>query len=117
MFIRLVLACATLVACGADGPGGHDPGDVDDVIGATCIDDRDCYAKCARGDDLVGGFCTLPCRDDRDCTTDTVCTDTHDGICLFACRDHADCDLLGPSYFCREKRDFFDRAVFVCMSD
>lgn len=117
MTIRFLLACAALIACGADGPGGHDPGSIDDVIGATCIDDRDCYAECARGGDLAGGFCTLRCRDDRDCTSDTVCTDAHDGICLIPCRAHADCALLGPSYFCREKRDFFDRPLFVCMSD
>lgn len=116
-FIPMILL---LGACGSDGPGGpgdHAPGDLDPVIGATCIDDRDCVSRCARGSDFPGGFCTLSCRDDRDCTSDTICADTHDGVCLFPCEAHVQCEFLGPAYFCRERRDYFDRRIFVCMSD
>lgn len=90
---------------------------VDTVIGATCIDDRDCDTKCARGGDFADGFCTLPCRDDRDCTTDTICAEAQGGICLFACVAHSDCDFLGPAYFCRDKKDTFGSPIAVCMSD
>lgn len=109
-----------LTACGNDGyndPGDHEPGELDPVIGATCFDDRDCLSECARGDDFPGGFCTLSCRSDLDCTSDTLCADTHDGVCLFPCDSSAECGFLGPAYFCREKRDFRNFRIVVCMSD
>jgi len=107
--ILIVMACT--------GSDGHEPGDLDEVIGATCRDDRDCVSECAAGGDFPGGFCTLPCRDDGDCTADTICADTQAGICLFPCSANAECAFLGASYFCRERRDHFDRRIFVCMSD
>lgn len=119
--MRPILLVILLSACGnggePGGPGDHEPGGVDSVIGATCFDDRDCFSRCARGGDFPGGFCTLSCRDDLDCTSDTICTDTQDGICLFPCVGHAECGFLGPAYFCREKSDRFDRRIYVCMSD
>ena len=119
--LRSLSLLALFAACGGDDgpfdPDDHAPGDLDPVIGATCFDSRDCYARCASGGDFPGGFCTLPCRDDIDCTSDTVCADVQDGICLFPCAGHSECEFLGPAYFCRERNDLYDRRIFVCMSD
>ena len=65
--------------------------------------------------DFPDGFCTVTCVDDRDCPSDALCADTHGGVCVFGCRDNRDCDFLGPRYTCREKKDFANLSVLVCM--
>ena len=99
------------IAIGCHGGG------TDDLVGATCRDSRDCVERCERGGDFPDGFCTIGCIDDRDCPSDTACTDTHGRVCLFPCRDQRDCDFLGPRYGCREKRDPFNAILFVCMGN
>jgi len=100
-----IIVC--LVACHGDS--------VDETVGATCRDDLDCSERCEGGGDFPDGFCTLSCIDDLDCPSDTLCADVHGGVCVFACERDAHCDFLGPHYVCREKRDFIDRRVFVCL--
>jgi hypothetical protein len=104
------LVLVILVAC-SGGPR------VDEVVGASCIDGRDCADLCLRGGDFPGGFCSLSCRDDRDCPSDTICANVAGGVCLFPCDLRADCDFLGARYTCKERRDTFDRRVRVCIGD
>jgi hypothetical protein len=104
------MACVlALAACHDSGP--------DAEVGGACIDDRDCAERCERGGDFPGGFCTLSCIDDRDCPVDTICAEVEGGVCLYPCELHADCDFLGRDYFCRDRRDTFDRPILVCMGD
>jgi hypothetical protein len=103
----LVLALLAIGCGGSDAP--------DDVVGATCRDDRDCVDLCEGGGDFPGGFCTLRCSDDIDCTDDTLCADTHGGVCLYPCDRDSNCDFLGRDYGCRDKVDFNGLIVGVCM--
>jgi hypothetical protein len=96
-----------LAACGGD--------ELDDVVGNACIDDRDCAERCERGGEFPGGFCTVSCIDDNDCTSESICTDVEGGVCLIPCEFDRDCDVLGREYSCKERRDTFDRVVFVCL--
>jgi hypothetical protein len=105
----LALALVFMLGCGGDP--------VDEVVGAACFDDRDCAERCETGGDFPGGFCTLSCFDDGDCTSDSICTDVEGGVCLFQCEFNSDCDFLGRAYSCRERRDTFDRRVFVCLGN
>ncbi|HEY5938566.1 MAG TPA: hypothetical protein VIU61_28135 [Kofleriaceae bacterium] len=104
---HLVVLALLAFGCGSDGP--------DDVVGASCRDDRDCVDLCEGGGDFPGGFCTLRCSDDVDCTSDTICADTHGGVCLFTCAQDSNCDFLGRDYGCRDKVDFYGNIVGVCM--
>jgi hypothetical protein len=103
----------TAIACVLGFGCGGDP--VSDVVGASCRDDLDCAERCERGRDFPGGFCTVSCRDDLDCTADSICTDVAGGVCLFPCENDRDCDPLGLDYVCKQRRDTFDRTVFVCL--
>jgi len=103
----LVVASLLLAGC-------HD-NTVSDEVGSGCRDGRDCVDVCERGGEFPGGFCTLSCLDDRDCTADSICADVDGGICLFECVTDGDCDLLGASYVCKERKDTADRQIFVCL--
>ena len=110
--IRLLLAVAVLTplaACHDDGP--------DDVVGASCRDDYDCYDRCEQGSEFPDGFCTLSCRDDRDCTSDTICVDERDGICLYTCDLDRHCDFLGGGYYCYGRTDIYGDSVGVCIGE
>jgi hypothetical protein len=96
--------------------GGHSAGDIDEVIGDTCIDDRDCADRCYRDSDFPGGFCSRPCVSDRDCPSDTYCMSTNGGVCMFAC-DAIDCDRLGPDWQCRSKSRVGGGDISVCSGD
>jgi hypothetical protein len=115
----IVLSIAAVAAChrGFDDPGDHDPGDLDPVIGAVCVDDRDCLAVCEGGGDFPGGFCTLPCGSDLDCTIDSVCITSHDGVCVFPCEPDGYCGFLGPAYTCKEQDAADGGKVYVCLGD
>ena len=104
----LLFALVLAAGCGGDE-------DVDDVVGASCRNDRDCADLCEGGPDFPGGFCTLACRDDLDCTSDTICTETHGGVCLYTCSVDSHCDFLGIDYGCRDKNDVAGNRVGVCM--
>jgi hypothetical protein len=108
--MRTLVAIAVVVALGACS---HNR--VDHEVGAICRVDGDCVERCESGGDFPDGFCTITCVDDRDCPSDTLCANTHGGVCVFGCRDSRDCDFLGPRYSCREKKDFANLSVLVCM--
>ena len=70
-----ILLCALIVAgC------GHSDGDIDETIGDTCSDDRDCDQRCFLGGDFPGGFCSLACETDNDCPGDTFCMSESGGV-------------------------------------
>lgn len=86
-------------------------------VGAACIDDFDCRDRCLGN--WPGGFCTLSCRDDRDCPTDAACVDSRGGICLLLCRDSRECrDILGDNdYKCDDRRTVHRDEADVCVPD
>lgn len=97
--------------------GGHDDGDIDEVVGAACASDRDCESRCyLDNNDFPGGFCSLSCQTDNDCPIDTYCMSQSGGVCLFACPPF-ECDRLGPSWTCREKSRKSGGSVSVCIGD
>jgi hypothetical protein len=98
------------------GCGGHDIGNIDDVVGDSCRSDRDCDTRCYLGDDFPGGFCSLPCSSDRDCPSDTYCMSTNGGVCMFACPEF-DCRRLGADWQCRERSRAGGGSVRVCSGD
>lgn len=96
---------------------GRDEGDVDEFIGATCGDDRDCDERCYRdGDKYPGGFCSIACNSDRDCPSDTFCVDENGGVCLFGCVEF-DCGRLGPGWVCRDRSRAGGGNIDVCFGD
>jgi hypothetical protein len=108
------LSILFVAAVGACGHGGGEP---DDLIGNACSVDQDCEELCAGpSGDFPGGFCTIGCRDDRDCTGDTFCVEKEGGICLFDC-DALDCRDLGPGWDCRDTDRVGGGKVFVCRGD
>ena len=103
-----VILCALFVtAC------GHGDGDIDETIGASCADDRDCDSSCYQGGDFPGGFCSLACNSDNDCPDDTYCMDEQGGVCMFACPAF-DCDRLGPGWKCENKGRLNGGDTTVC---
>jgi hypothetical protein len=95
---RLVTATIVLLAA----CGGHDPGDIDSVIGAACASDRQCETRCFGGPELPGGFCSIPCQTDNDCPGEALCMSMNGGMCLFACPEF-DCSRLGVGWTCRSR--------------
>ena len=65
----VIVGALFLAAC-----GGHDEGDIDDVIGAACSTDRDCDSRCFSGGHFPGGFCSLSCASDNDCPSHLLYT-------------------------------------------
>lgn len=104
----LVSLFVVLVAC-----GGHDLGDIDDVVGAACVDDRDCAYRCYKGREFPGGFCSIPCASDRDCPADTYCMENSGGVCMFVCPEF-DCDRLGRGWECRNRSRRGGGNIEVC---
>ena len=87
----------------------------DREVGGECRDDLDCNDECI--EDWPGGFCTVRCRDNRDCPGSTVCIDTRGGVCLFECDDRDECrDRLGGGYECKWRDAEDDRDEYkVCV--
>lgn len=106
--LALLIALATLAAC---NPG------IDRSVGAPCFDDHDCRDRCL--EDWPGGFCTLRCRDNRDCPPDTVCVDSRGGVCMLLCDNSPHCrDMLGDDdYQCDDRRDVHRDRWDVCIPD
>jgi len=102
------MLCALLV-----GACGHGDGDIDETIGATCKDDRDCDQNCVMGGDFPGGFCSLNCDTDNACPDDSFCMEAEGGICQFACPAF-DCDRLGPGWECKSKKRRNGGETSVC---
>jgi hypothetical protein len=112
MRLFLIGCVLAVVACGR----GH--GEIDELIGAACTSDRDCEQRCFRdgGNKFPGGFCSLECRSDLDCPTDTYCMSTEGGVCLFYCPEF-DCSRLGPGWRCRERDRRGGGKAYVCIGD
>lgn len=107
-----LIAVLGVVAC-----GGHDFGEPDETVGATCTRDSQCDDRCLIDSaDFPGGFCTLSCLSDRDCPEDTYCVTSQGGVCLFICPD-VDCANLGPGWSCKEQDHVGGGKVNVCKGD
>ena len=104
-----VILCVWLVAA----CGGHDEGEIDDVIGAACASDRDCASRCYSGGDFPQGFCSLSCASDNDCPGDTYCMSEDGGVCMYACPAF-DCHRLGAGWACRERDRQNGGKIDVC---
>lgn len=89
----------------------------DRAVGAACGDDFDCQDRCLR--DWPGGFCTLSCRDNRDCPRDAVCVESRGDVCMLLCGNSGECkDWLGDNdYACHGRRDVHDERWDVCVPD
>ena len=112
MRLFVLTSLVLLVGC-----GGHDAGDIDPIIGASCASDRDCDTRCYIDPaDFPGGFCSLPCETDNDCPSDTYCMEKAGGMCLFACPEF-DCSRLGAGWRCRDKTRESGGTVSVCIGD
>lgn len=108
-----VLSSVVLLAVGC----GHGEGDIDDVIGESCVSDRDCDTRCYTDPtDFPGGICSLPCQSDNDCPGDTYCMDKEGGMCLFACPAF-DCTRLGAGWECKDKGRLSGGTANVCIGD
>lgn len=117
MMRSFVIASLLLLVGTVSGCGGHGEGDIDEVIGASCASDRDCDARCYLDPgDFPGGICSLPCRSDNDCPSDTFCMKKADGVCLFACPAF-DCSRLGAGWKCRDKERENGGMISVCIGD
>jgi hypothetical protein len=111
--MRFVLASLLLLAA----CGGHDEGEIDDVIGSPCVSDRDCDTRCyIDSSDYPGGFCSISCQSDQDCPADTFCMEKSGGVCLFACPAF-DCSRLGTGWECKDKSRIAGGSITVCVGD
>ncbi len=108
---HLALALLILTAC------GRDSGDIDSFIGASCGRDSDCDERCYQDpDSFPGGFCSIACRSDADCPSDTACIEKAGGVCLYLCSE-VDCSRLGFPYQCKDKDHVSGGKAFVCIGD
>lgn len=106
--ITLVLVTA---AC------GRDDGDIDELIGESCVSDRDCSDRCFTDPgDYPGGICSSSCTSDSDCTSDAYCIAKDGGICLFLCPEFA-CDRLGPGWGCHNEDRISGGSISVCIGN
>lgn len=96
---------------------GRDDGDIDSLIGEGCIDNSDCDDRCYTDPaDYPGGFCSIGCSSDNDCTSDSFCMAKDGGVCLFDCPAF-DCTRLGPGWGCRDKDRIGGGKLNVCIGD
>ena len=96
---------------------GRDDGDIDELIGDSCTRDSDCDERCYRDSgDYPGGFCSVACNSDNDCTPDSYCIDRDGGVCMFDCPAF-DCGRLGAGWVCRERDRVGGGKLDVCSGD
>lgn len=97
---------------------GRDDGDIDELIGAQCTSSGQCEERCyADGNnDFPGGFCSIPCFSDNDCTPDSFCIDKAGGVCMFLCPEF-DCTRLGPGWVCDNKDRVGGGSINVCIGN
>lgn len=105
----LAITLVVLAACGGSSQ-------IDDVVGATCGRDSDCADRCYTGGAFPEGFCSISCRSDRDCPSDTVCADKEGGVCMFLC-SALDCSRLGPRWRCKEEDNRGGGKDLICTGD
>lgn len=82
VFLGLMLA----TAC-----GGNSVGNDGDLVGGSCRDSGNCADICLSGGDWPEGMCSVACRDDFDCPSETACIDDEGGVCLLLCDFDTDC--------------------------
>lgn len=107
---------ATIVAAGLGAACGGGVGPKGRAVGATCDSDDQCEGRCVTGDsNYPGGYCTLSCRDDRDCPGGTACITDNGGMCVFSCNTTGDCESFGRQFICegRERQGAVGDAL-VC---
>lgn len=106
-FTSLIVLALALVTMACDGPNAS--------VGGACDDNFDCHDRCI--DEWPGGFCTLECRDNRDCPSDSVCVDSKGGVCMLLCKSSSECkDWLGDSdYSCHVREDVHEDDWDVCV--
>ncbi len=96
------------VGCGASS-------NVDREIGARCDNSDDCNERClADPVDYPGGFCSVFCESDGDCSSDTLCVALEGGACLFGCATNTDCEFLGQGWLCVAAADIGGSQVMIC---
>ncbi|MBA3462523.1 MAG: hypothetical protein H0T46_21370 [Deltaproteobacteria bacterium] len=111
--MKQLIALAFIVLAGC----GRDSGDIDSYIGNACARDSDCDERCyLNSGEFPGGFCSISCRSDSDCPSDTVCTDKEGGVCMFLCRA-VDCRDLGPGWQCMDKDNVNGGKDNICIGD
>jgi hypothetical protein len=108
--MRFIVIACILVASAC----GRGDGDIDDLIGSSCTADSQCADRCFRDNsDYPGGFCSIQCNSDSDCTSDSFCMDKDGGVCLFECPAF-DCARLGPGWVCRDRDRVGGGRISVC---
>jgi hypothetical protein len=99
---------AVLAGCGVNS-------DVDREIGARCDDSGDCDDRClADPVDYPGGFCSVFCENDGDCSSSTSCVALEGGACLFGCATSVDCEFLGQGWLCVPADAIGGGQVMIC---
>ena len=94
--MRLAILVIALAACQSS--------DVSRELGARCDVTADCDERCLLPSvDWPGGFCTIHCETDNDCTADAACLEEEGGICAFSCVSDPGCTFLGAGYTCTER--------------
>lgn len=109
MRVYLIVAALLVAACSSSP--------VSREVGARCDQVDDCDQRCLppTNDDYPGGFCTIACDADRDCSGGAVCAEVEGGVCLFPCAVEPECDFLGPGWTCVEKDARPEGTVSVCL--
>ncbi len=75
-----------------------DPFEVSRALGARCEDRGDCLDSCLEPSARTpGGFCTIECLSDAECSAEAACVDERGGVCLLRCLTDADCAFLGET--------------------
>ncbi len=66
-----------------------------------------------------GGFCTLNCDSDSDCTRGAICMAREGGVCLLPCSAFAQCEFLGQGWDCAviDSKNSPQRMRGVCVGD
>jgi hypothetical protein len=89
----LVAVAGLVLACGES--------DVSRQLGARCDDSDECDERCLQpGTRYPGGFCTVSCDADNDCSVRAACVEDSGGTCLFTCLDDFECGYLGAGWLC-----------------
>ncbi len=108
---------ALVISAAAAACGGHSSGSIDRTIGAPCTSNTQCDHQCLTpSGDFPGGFCTIPCTDNSECTSDTVCVAKAGGVCLYACPPF-DCARLGANWSCQGADAYAGGKVNVCLGN
>ena len=84
-------------ACGHDDAIGPD-------VGASCASNNECSQRClgvTDPGDYPGGFCTLACATDADCSNGSICMRKSGGVCLLPCTITNNCTDLGAGWRCK----------------